>query len=102
MGLLEEREHWSFLPRRSADLPTFSHPKDRSWIRGPIDAFVLGEQRSQGLRPAPEADRTTLVRRLFFQVTGLPPSPAATRAFVDDPAPDAYERLVDRLLASPR
>jgi hypothetical protein len=99
--LREEREHWSFLPRQEADLPTFSDPQDRSWIGSPVDAFVLAAQRARGLRPAPEAARVTLVRRLFFQVTGLPPSPAATKAFVDDPAPDAYERLVDRLLANP-
>ena len=86
---LEEREHWSFLPRVEADFPTFSGPEDRRWTRGAIDAFILAEQRSQGLRPAPEADRAILVRRLFFQVTGLPPSPAAINVFADDPAPDA-------------
>lgn len=98
----QEREHWSFLPRQQADPPTFVDPADRDWPRGPIDAFVLARQRARDLRPAPEADRVALARRLFFQVTGLPPAPDEIEAFVNDPAPDAYERLVDRLLASPR
>lgn len=98
----QDREHWSFLPCLESDLPTFVDPEDRSWPRGAIDAFVLAEQRAHDLRPAPEANRVVLARRLFFQVTGLPPAPDEIDAFVNDPAPDAYERLVDRLLASPR
>jgi hypothetical protein len=80
-------------PRLSAD--------DARWARTPIDAFVIARLREKGLRPAPEADRRTLIRRLSFDLTGLPPAPGEVAAFVSDPAPDAYERLVERLLASP-
>src|SRR5207302_6331464 len=69
-------------------------------IRNPIDAFILDRLRREGLQPAPEADRITLIRRLYFDLTGLPPSPEEVRAFVNDKAPDAYEKVVDRLLAS--
>src|SRR5260370_21338800 len=71
------------------------------WVRTSIDVFALQRLRASGLRPAPEADRDTLIRRLAFDLTGLPPAPAEIDAFVRDPAPDAYERLVERLLASP-
>jgi hypothetical protein len=86
---------------------TPTHPKlpvvrNRDWVRNPIDAFILAKIEEAGLTPAPEADRSTLVRRLFFDLIGLPPTPEETEAFVQDPSPDAYESLVDRLLASPR
>jgi hypothetical protein len=73
----------------------------RRWVRGPIDAFVLDRLRREGLGPSPEADRRTLIRRVTFDLLGLPPTPEEVEAFVADPALDAYERLVDRLLASP-
>src|SRR5262249_49786097 len=72
------------------------------WIRTPIDTFILAKLREAKLQPAPEADRTTLIRRLTFDLTGLPPTPAEIEAFLVDTAPDAYARVVDRLLASPR
>jgi hypothetical protein len=96
-----ERNHWSFRKRTLPMIPQISEAADRAWVRNPIDAFVLTKLRQAGLRPAPEADRRTLVRRLYFDLTGLPPSPAAVAAFVADPSPAAYEKLVDALLASP-
>ena len=76
--------------------------QDTTWVRGPIDRFVLAKLEASGLRPAPEADRRTLARRLALDLTGLPPEPAVVEAFVKDPAPDAYETLVTRFLDSPQ
>ena len=70
-------------------------------VRTAVDAFLLARLAQEGLRPAPEADRPTLIRRLSFDLTGLPPTPEDITRFVNDPATDAYERLVERLLASP-
>ena len=91
--------HWSLIPPRRPELPTV---KNESWVRSPIDRFILAALEAKGLAPAPEADRRTLARRLSLDLTGLPPAPAVVEAFVKDPAPDAYEKLVDRFLASPR
>ncbi len=85
-------------PIRRPDVPrSLSRPE---WVRQPIDAFILARLDKEGLSPAPEADRATLIRRVTFDLTGLPPTPEQIAAFVADDAPDAYERLVDRLLAS--
>jgi hypothetical protein len=89
--------HWSFLPPQRPALPVV---KASAWVRNPIDYFVLATLEAQQLQPAPEADRRTLIRRMSFDLTGLPPPPAEVEAFVHDSAPDAYEKLVDRLLAS--
>ncbi len=97
----EERGHWSLLPRGRTDLPVPTRPVDERWIRSFVDAHVVAELRRAGLQPAAEAERRVLIRRLTFQVTGMPPTPREVDDFVNDPAPDAYERLVDRLLASP-
>ena len=75
--------------------------KEAGWIRTPIDAFVLAKLESKGLKPSPQADRRTLIRRLSFDLLGLPPTPEEVAAFVADPDPAAYEKLVDRYLASP-
>jgi hypothetical protein len=88
---------WSLQPIRRPATPFVA---DRAWLRNTIDAFILARLESMGLRPAPEADRRTVLRRLSFDLTGLPPTPAECQAFLDDPAPDAYERQVERLLAS--
>ncbi len=88
--------HWSFQPIRRPPLP----PTGQT-VRNPIDRFILAKLDAQHLAPAPEASRRLLIRRLSFDLIGLPPSPEETRAFETDPRPDAYERLVDRLLASP-
>src|SRR5215469_5090583 len=92
--------HWSFRPRTHPAVPMITDSASRTWVRTSIDAFVLARLKASGLRPAPEADRITLIRRLSFDLTGLPPTPAEVDAFVKDQAPDAYEKLVDRLLAS--
>src|SRR5437763_5310786 len=89
---------WSFRPLRSPAVP---NPVGAAPVRTPIDAFILAKLREKGLTPAPEADRRTLIRRMTFDLTGLPPTPEEVAAFVNDPGADAYERLVDRLLASP-
>ncbi len=75
--------------------------KMRSWVRTPIDRFILAKLESKGLAPNPQAERGTLIRRLSFDLIGLPPTPEEVDAFLADDRPDAYERLVDRLLASP-
>src|SRR5262249_42551262 len=67
--------HWSFRPRGVPAVPTFTDAADRTWVRTGVDAFVLAKLRTQGLKPAPEADRVTLIRRLSFDLTGLPPTP---------------------------
>ena len=81
-------------------VPTISGP-DASLVRTPIDAFILARLKEKGLSQAPEADRATLIRRVSFDLIGLPPTPEEVDAFVNDPDPLAYEKLVDRLLASP-
>jgi hypothetical protein len=93
--------HWSLRPRTRPAVPQFGDPAARAWPRTGVDAFVLARLQAAGLRPAPEADRTTLIRRLSFDLTGLPPTPQEVDDFLGDRAPDAYERLVERLLASP-
>jgi hypothetical protein len=93
--------HWSLRPRSRPAVPRFDHPTEGNWVRTPVDAFVLDRLVRTGLHPAAEADRATLIRRVCFDLTGLPPTPEEVAGFVHDPAPDAYERLVDRLLASP-
>jgi hypothetical protein len=97
-----ERRHWAFVPRAHVPPPYFTDARDRAWAASPIDAFILHRLQKEGLRPSPPADRATLIRRLYFDLWGLPPTPAEVDAFVRDHAPDAYSRLVDRLLASPR
>ena len=93
-------DDWAFKPAPRPAVPEV--PADRAaWVRNPIDAFVLAKQKEQGLSPSSEADRRTLIRRLCFDLTGLPPAPDEVRRFVEDASADAYERLVDRLLGSP-
>ncbi len=97
----EEKDYWSFHAAREPVVPTFTNKADRSWIANPIDAFVLAKLKHARLQPAPAADRRTLVRRLSFDLTGLPPTPAQVEDFVNDATPDAYNNLVSRLLESP-
>ncbi len=90
--------HWSFQPIRRPPLPPV---QDRNWPQNPLDMYVLAKLDAAGLAPSPPADRRTLIRRVTYDLTGLPPTPEAVEAFLADPAPDAYVRLVDQLLASP-
>src|SRR5262249_39615075 len=82
--------------------PALPRVQNRDWARNPIDTFISHALEKEGLTPAAAADRVTLIRRVTFDLTGLPPTPAEVDAFVRDPAPDGYEKVVDRLLASPR
>ena len=91
-------DHWAFVAPKRAALPAV---KNQAWPRNPIDRFILARLEKEGLAPSPEADRVTLIRRLSLDLLGLPPTPAEVDAFVADNSPDAYEKLVDRLFASP-
>jgi hypothetical protein len=93
------RRHWAFRPPADPPLPRV---RDAAWPRTPVDHFILQKLEEKGLEPSPPADRRTLIRRLSFDLIGLPPTSGETAAFEADPSPDAYERLVERLLASPR
>jgi hypothetical protein len=95
----EYRDHWSFIPLRRPLLPPV---KRAAFVANPIDRFVLARLEGEGLRPSPPADPITLIRRVTYDLTGLPPTPAEVDAFLADHSPQAYERLVDRLLDSPR
>ncbi len=95
----EWQSHWSFRPPSAPSIPDV---KNAAWPCNPIDRFVLARIEAEGRAPAPEADRERLIRRVTFDLTGLPPTLDEIDAFLADRAPGAYERLVDRLLASPR
>jgi hypothetical protein len=92
-------KHWAYVKPVRPAVPAV---KNGSWVRNPIDSFVLARLEKEGLRPTSEASREVLIRRVSLDLIGLPPSPAEVDAFVNDTRPDAYERLVDRLLASPQ
>jgi len=95
----EDRQFWAFRPPGEVVVPEVRHSER---VQNPVDAFVLKKLEESGLSFSPEADRLTLLRRAYFDLIGLPPEPNEVEAFLEDDAPDAYERLVDRLLASPR
>ncbi len=97
--LAERRTWWSLQPPTRPAVPV---PRRADWSREPVDRFLLARLEAEGLTPAPPADPDVLARRLAFVLTGMPPDPRTLSTFLDNPAPDAYERLVDRLLASPR
>ncbi|MFI5379526.1 MAG: PSD1 and planctomycete cytochrome C domain-containing protein [Tepidisphaerales bacterium] len=90
--------HWSFVPPARPEIPAV---KDAAWARNPIDAFVLAKLERDGLKPSAGASRETLIRRATLDLTGLPPTLAEIDAYLADESPDAYEKLIDRLLASP-
>ncbi len=97
-GTRKEASHWAFQPIRRPAIPKVERPE---WVRNPIDAHILARLEKENIRPSSEADRNTLLRRVSLDLTGLPPSPEEVERFVNDDSPDAYGRLVDRLLASP-
>ena len=92
------QEHWAF---RAPVKPKLPAVRNAAWVRTPIDRFILARLEAKGLTPAPEADRRTLIRRVALDVTGLPPTPAELETYIKDTAAGAYERMVDRYLASP-
>ncbi|MEO6337596.1 MAG: DUF1549 domain-containing protein, partial [Verrucomicrobiota bacterium] len=95
----DKTDWWSFRP---ASRPPLPNVKNKKWARNEIDLFILAKLKEQKLSPSPEADRRTLIRRLSFDLTGLPPTPEEVEQFARDKNPNAYEKRVDRLLASPR
>ena len=93
------KKHWAFQP---VTAPTPPEVKNRKWVRNPVDQFILAKQEAAGLKPSPVADRRTLLRRAAYTLTGLPPTEEEVKAFEKDKSPDALEKVVDRLLTSPR
>jgi Protein of unknown function (DUF1553)/Protein of unknown function (DUF1549)/Concanavalin A-like lectin/glucanases superfamily/Planctomycete cytochrome C len=91
-------EHWAFIPPKRPEIPKVANA---AWVRNPIDSFILARLEKEGLMPQPEADKTTLIRRVYLDLTGLPPTPADVDAFLADKSAGAYEKVVDKLLASP-
>src|SRR5579862_2798070 len=91
-------KHWAYVKPARPALPAV---KNQAWVRNPIDSFVLARLEKEGLAPSPEASRETLIRRLSLDLIGLPPTPAQVDAFVADSTPNAYDKVVDRLLANP-
>lgn len=90
---------WAFVPPRNPSIPKVKH---QAWVKSPVDAFILAALESKGLSPARPADKRALIRRATFDLTGLPPKPAEVREFLDDQSPDAFAKVIDRLLASQR
>lgn len=95
----QQRKFWSFQPLKPVAPPAV---KDKQWVKTPIDAFVLAKLDAAGLKPAPQSDRRALIRRATYDLTGLPPTDEEVEAFVNDHSSKAWEKVVDRLLASPR
>lgn len=94
----EDRKWWAFQPVKNCEPPQASQPE---WVKNPVDQFILSKLNAADLKPATEASREDLVRRVTLDLWGMPPTPEESAAFVNDPSPDAYEKLIDRLLASP-
>ena len=92
-------EHWAFRAPQRREPPAVKNAK---WVTNPIDSFILAKLDERGLSPAPPAEKTALIRRAYYDVTGLPPSPAEVEAFLKDDSPQAFEKVIDRLLESPR
>jgi hypothetical protein len=101
-ALLKNVNAYPWRPFDSVKRPDVPAVKNKQWVRNPIDAFVAAEHEERGLQPRPEATKTVLLRRVYFDLIGLPPTPEELHAFLNDESPDAYEKVVDKLLASPR
>ncbi|MEY2600383.1 MAG: hypothetical protein RLZZ142_2642 [Verrucomicrobiota bacterium] len=97
--LVDAKAHWSFQPMTNPEVP---EPAQRGWARDPMDRFILKRLEQEGLQPSPEASRAAWIRRVSFDLTGLPPTPEQVMGFETDSKPDAYERVVDAMLSSPR
>jgi hypothetical protein len=97
-GAPPSTRHWSFLPVKRPAVPAV---KNKAWVKNPVDAFILAKLEAKGLSPSPPASRRELIRRATFDLTGLPPTPEEIQAFLADRSPQAWEKVVDRLLASP-
>ena len=95
----DPRQHWAFQPPTRPPVPAV---RNTAWVRNPVDAFLAAEHERRGLMPAEPAARATLLRRVHLDLIGLPPTPAELHRFLEDDSPDAYERVVERLLASPQ
>jgi hypothetical protein len=93
------RQHWAFQPVKKPDVPAV---KNTAWVRNPVDSFVLAKLEAAGMTPNEPAGKATLIRRIYFDLIGLPPTVREVQAFLNDNSPDAYARVVDRLLASPQ
>jgi hypothetical protein len=93
-----KKTHWAFQPVTCPNPPAV---KEQAWVSGPVDSFILAKLEAKSIKPSPRADRRTLIRRATFDLIGLPPTPAEVDAFVREESPDAFAKLVDRLLASP-
>jgi hypothetical protein len=98
IDLAEGRRYWAFQPLARTRPPAM---RNRAWVRTPVDAFLLAAMEAKGVRAAPQADRRTLIRRVTYDLTGLPPTPAEVDAFLGDRSPNAFAKVVERLLASP-
>ena len=98
MSIADGRNFWSFRPVADPAIPDV---KDASWVKNPVDAFVLAQLEGKGLRPAPVADKRTLIRRITYNLIGLPPTPEEVAAFLADESDDAYSKVMERLLQSP-
>lgn len=94
----EYEPHWAYVPPKTAETPAV---KDHAWPRNWVDYYILANLEGKGIEPVKDADRVTLIRRLSFDLTGLPPTPQEVEAFVNDKSPEAFEKLIDRLLDSP-
>ena len=92
-------DYWAYRPLKRPQVPSINAS---DWVRNPIDAFILAKLEAHGLTPAAPASKLTLIRRVYYDLTGLPPSPEAVEAFLNDTTPDAYEKLINKLLKSPR
>ena len=99
LAATKPQKHWAYVKPVRPDVPPV---KNAAWCKNPIDNFILAKLEAEGLKPSPEAAKRTLVRRVYLDLVGLPPTPAEVDAFLADQNPDAYEKVVDRLLASPR
>ena len=101
-ALLQVNGGYPWTPYEKVKRPDVPAVKNTAWVRNPIDAFIAADHEAHGLKPRPEASKPVLLRRVYLDLTGLPPTPEELHALLDDASPDAYEKVVDRLLASPR